>query len=138
MHDLSGACPKCQQILNLYPGFDPSLQSWFEALQKTNPMLHLSQAGRGKIDQEALFSRGASKAHYGESAHNWNAAIDLFFLIDGAYNLNPLLFGQIILPALNASFCWYGRVGAPYYERPHVELTDWNSRAQNGLLHLVE
>lgn len=62
-------CLQCAKIFNRYPNVHAELRTWFEALQIENPDAHISSAGRGKIDQEVAFERGASKAHYGQSAH---------------------------------------------------------------------
>lgn len=131
-------CPGCAQVLNRYPDFSEELRTWFLALRMEHPETHASCAGRGRIDQEVAFSRGASKAHYGESAHNCNAAIDLFELKDGQYTLDPAWFQLVVAPALYASLRWYGEPKASFYELPHVELRNWKECLQNGTTHLVE
>lgn len=39
--------------------------------------IDMTDGWRGEKDQEAAFSSGASKAHFGESAHNYGAAFDV-------------------------------------------------------------
>lgn len=138
MHDLSGHCLHCARLFNTYPNFNDELRTWFSALQIENPELHISCAGRGKIEQEALFQRGATKAHYGHSSHNFNAAFDVFFLIDGNYNLDAARFSLVIVPALYPSLTWYGSPKAIFYERPHIELASWKELVSSGQLVLVE
>lgn len=138
MHDLSSNCQKCDGIFDLYPGFNQELRIWLKGLQKEHPELHISAAGRGKMEQEMLFYRAATRAHYGESAHNYNAAIDVFFLIDGKYSLDQTMFYCIIIPNLYASFLWYGAPHVLYYERPHIELKNWKELVSDGTLKLVE
>lgn len=139
MHINSGNCPKCEEIFNLYPGFYEPLKSWFKDLQQANPDAHVSCAGRGKIQQEEYFQRGATRAHYGQSSHNFNAAIDIFQLKDGTTaTWDKTWFSAVVGPALYASFKWYGAPGAVFYELPHVELAGWKSLVQTGELKLVE
>lgn len=137
-HQNNGVCISCAQIINRYPNFFDPLRIWFQALQFHTPEIHVSSAGRGKIDQEALFSRGATRAHYGESAHNWNIALDLFFQINGEYNLDRINFEKSVVPSLNDNLVWYGDPKAVFKELPHVEWAGWNDMAHRGLLNLVE
>ncbi len=137
-HDLSGTCLGCAKIFNRYPEFHPGLRAWFEALQLKHPDAHISCAGRGKIDQEAAFQRRASRAHYGQSAHNFNAAIDLFELIDNSARWDVSWFKEVVAPNLTQDIQWYGMINAAYYELPHCELKGWNSLAKKGMLNLVE
>lgn len=136
-HDNSGACPHCIEILNTYPGIDEDLAEWFRETQKTFNNFHIAEAGRGKIAQEKDFARGASRAHYGHSAHNYNAAIDTFFLVNGAYSLDERLFDAVVVD-LPFFIEWYGAKGAVFYERPHFEKIAWKYLADQGLLVLVE
>lgn len=93
---------------------------------------HISQAGRGRIEQEALFLQGRSRAHWGESAHNYNMAIDVFRLMPGGGLYDVPWFREVIYPyVLNSNssedvqILWYGRRGAPYFELPHFEIEGW-------------
>lgn len=137
-HNNNGACISCVQIFNKYPGFYQPLRDWFNAIQAKHSETHISCAGRNATDQNALFFRGATKAQFGQSAHNWNAALDIFQLKDDAYNLDLDWFQAVIVPALTADLCWYGRSDAPFPERPHVEWASWNDMAHQGLIQLVE
>lgn len=137
-HENIGSCLSCAGIFNRYTSFYQPLRDWFMALQSKYPEAHISCAGRGKMDQETLFNRNATKARYGQSAHNWNAAIDLFQLKDGAYNLDVEWFDSVVVPALTPDLCWYGRPDAPFPERPHIEIATWNQMAKDGMLNLVE
>jgi hypothetical protein len=80
-----------------------------------------------------------SKAQWGQSAHNWNAAIDLFCELEGDPNIyDKDWFYNVLAPAIPGSFSWYGRPNAPFFELPHVELSGWNADAKSGALKLVE
>lgn len=95
----------------------------------------MSEAGRGKVRQELLYSSGASKAHYGESAHNYNCAVDTFFLINGKLSYDKLLYTKIKIPD---TIYWYGGPYAVFYERPHFEVKDWKDLKNSGSIKLVE
>lgn len=138
MHQNTGCCLSCGKIFNAYPGFDVHLRNWFYDLQSDHPEAHVSCAGRGKISQEALFQRKASNAHYGESSHNFNVALDLFRLLDGKYDLSKEWFQTVIKPRLLKEFKWYGEDEAIFYELPHVEISNWRELAKSKLIFLVE
>lgn len=159
-HENTGRCLKCLEIINRYPGFDPELKVWFVFFQEKNPTFHVSCAGRGMVEQEAAFQRGASKAHYGESAHNFGAALDLFILANGVATW-PTLYKEITgaggvtkrivdriatasLPewralrkALSANMVWFGEPSAEFWELPHVQRKDWKLALVRGELTKV-
>lgn len=139
-HINNGNCPKCEEIFARYKGFHIGLKDWFKKLQAAHPEAHISCAGRGEQDQEEVFRRGASKAHWTKSAHNWNAAIDLFEM-GGASTTNLYerkWFDAVVAPAITKDFKWYGAPGASFFELPHVEVSDWRALAQAGKLSLVK
>lgn len=137
-HQNDGKCKGCAALFDKFPGFHEGLRSWFEQLQAAHPEAHISCAGRDSVDQNYLLQTGRSKAKFGQSAHNWNAAIDLFVISDTAKSIYDLdWFKRVVEPALNDSLCWYGRAGAPFYELPHVEVADWNAQAHAGQLKLI-
>lgn len=136
-HDNSGACAHCLEILNKYPKFDEDLLQWFRASQAETPNFHAAEGGRGREAQEDDFDRGLSKAHYGESAHNYNCAIDTFFIVKGKYSLDESLFRMVAI-GLPSFIEWYGAAGAKFYERPHFEKVGWKELAEAGLISLVE
>jgi hypothetical protein len=138
-HDNSGKCPRCQMIFDKYAGFHAELRAWFEAFQAKHPEGHISCAGRGHDEQETLFNRKATKAHWGQSAHNWNAAIDVFCMIpDNGDIYDRVWFYQTLAPEIPAQFSWYGRANAPFPEMPHIEIGGWPALAARKEIHLVE
>jgi hypothetical protein len=138
-HENSGHCPKCQEILDRYSGFNEDLREWFEDFQEEYPEAHVSCAGRGRDEQEAAFKSGASRAHFGESAHNWNCAMDLFALIPQANTIYPReWFNNILAPALPDWIEWYGSKGAEFFELPHIEVKGWRELRKQMKVHLVE
>ena len=81
-----------------------------------------------------------SLAHYGESAHNFNAALDMFRLIDGKADFTKLWFITNIAPVVHEhlEFVWYGEDKAKFKEQGHIEVRNWRNMVKNGLLYLVE
>jgi hypothetical protein len=137
-HANTGRCPKCAATFDRYPGAHPGLRSWFVALQLAHPEAHISDAGRGAVRQEEYYYRGATRAHWTESSHNWNAAIDIFELRAGVAKWDQAWFDRVVDPALTVDLLWYGKPRAKFRELPHVEVKGWKILASKGLLKLVE
>jgi hypothetical protein len=137
-HVNSGQCIHCLEIFQRYPGFHVGLYKWFQDLQQKHPEAHVSCAGRGRQDQEECFNRGASRAHFGQSAHNYNSAIDLF-KNQGNDIYDRSWFDLVVKPAMIHMdwLCWYGAPGAPFPELPHVEVKNWHAMRDKGELALV-
>ena len=141
-HTNNGKCEKCQLIFDKFPGFHQGIREWFKQVQANHPETHISAAGRGKLEQEEYFNKKTSNAHYGQSAHNYNAAIDIFKLHDTGAEWPKTWFQAVIKPAIDAhnavanfKIKWYGEPGSKFYELPHCELAEWKSNAD---LKLVE
>jgi hypothetical protein len=139
-HENNGKCEKCLEIINRYPNPHAELVSWFKEFQVTHPEAHVSCAGRGRDDQEALYLRKASKARWGESAHNYNAALDLFETggADVKDIYEPKWFKEVLKPALPYWVKWYGEPGSKFFELPHIEVADWRELRMKGQIGLVE
>ncbi len=139
-HENSGNCQRCEQIFNRYPNFHAGLRKWFKAFQAKVPTAHISCAGRGRQDQEECVRRGASKAHWSKSAHNWNAAIDIFEM--GGKSVTDLYerewYETNLATSLPDDLVWYGSPGSIFPELPHVQVRDWPELARQGKLKLVE
>ncbi len=139
LHINNGSCQKCREIIDRYPGIHPTLLIWFKDLQAGMPNVHTSCAGRGQLDQEAYFLRHASNAHWTKSAHNWNAALDLFNVDEkNPKNLYPdAMFKEIELYVPDW-IEWYGAPGEPFKEEPHYQVRGWKDLADKNILKLVE
>lgn len=140
-HTNTPTCDKCEEVLNRYPGFHPGLRTWFYTVRSSNPDAHISAAGRGKADQEAFFKAGTSKAHYGQSAHNYNAAVDFFRLtLAGGAAFDAPWYKSTIGPAAlsNPNLRWYGQPPISFLEYPHVEVAAWRQMVREGQLLLVD
>jgi hypothetical protein len=119
-HQNDGSCSHCQLIFDDYPGFDPGIRAWFIQFQKTNPNWHISCAGRGRDEQEKCFNEKTSRAHWGESAHNYNCAIDTFQLVDGVYVLDKQSYLDLLAPKLPKWIEW-GYEWKSFPELPHLQ-----------------
>lgn len=144
-HENNGACRKCLEIIFKYPDPYEPLIEWFVETQKQLPEMHCSEAGREECRQTRLFEAKPqrTKAKWKESAHNWGAALDLFVLqYDERGKVLPIYdeawFRTKFVKFLEPWLEWYGRVGAKFYELPHVEVKDWERLAQSGDLKLVQ
>jgi hypothetical protein len=139
-HTNDGKCAKCKEIFDRYPGFNQVLRKWFIDFQAKHPEAHISCAGRGFDEQEAKKAGGKSEASYGQSAHNWNCAIDTFVQLPGKdiYDLDWYL--NIFAPAVPYFLRWYGTKESAhdFYERPHIQLREWRGLRAQGLISLVE
>ena len=131
-------CEKCELIFNAFPDFDFDIKTWFLRFRIDHPEFHISCAGRGRAEQENLFARKASLAHYGQSAHNWNCAIDTFIDLPGLdlYDVNH--YATVLAPAVPDWLNWYGTPKHPFHELPHLEKLNWLDLKEQGLLSLVE
>ena len=139
-HLNNGSCPKCEEIINKYKDFNSDIYNWFKSLQKLNMEVHTSCAGRGKADQEDAFKRGASKAKYGESAHNFGLAIDLFKIdANGKAEWSIKFYREVINPAVKMScLLEHGLDWKKFVDAPHVELKNWKELVKQGKAKLVE
>ena len=137
MHVNKAPCPGCTQILARYSYFDKELGMWFTDLQYKHPEAHVSCAGRGRIDQEQAFFAKTSNAHWLESAHNYNMALEIFRMLGRETDYNRWWFASI-MKDLPDWIEWYGAPGAEYPELPHVQRRDWKRRKLEGTAFQVE
>lgn len=134
-HRNNGECLYCVEIRDRFPNFNADLWSWFAMMQKIIPDFHISCAGRGQRDQELLYMKGASRAHWTWSAHNWGAGLDTFFMCD-LNNLWPRKRYDALSLGLPPTITWYGKIGSVFPELPHFELRNWRALKDQGLLTL--
>lgn len=119
-----------------------------EAIKEFNFSIH--DATRGKAAQEDAFKRGASKVHFGNSAHNYVPAIamDLYptpYLPDTskvnvAANLKAhIALAMVILKIAKAHgtpIRWGGGIPDKSFnwDQPHFELNPWRTYAKQSKL----
>jgi peptidoglycan L-alanyl-D-glutamate endopeptidase CwlK len=115
----------------------PLLQKLFNTVEAENPGLkfQVNESRRGRKDQETAFLKGNSKAHYGQSAHNWtpSIAVDVYPLPIQFKNLKPYrALNAVVAPTakrLGIPIRWLGPVMGDY---PHYELHPWRSYAKKA------
>ena len=82
---------------------------------------------------------GSSRAYYGQSAHNYNLAIDIFRLTQTGADYAIGWFKDVVGQAVYAhnkqgeapfAIKWYGMEGASYKEMPHCEVWGWKDMAK--------
>lgn len=131
-------CEKCMEIIDMYPNFNQEVLSWWLMIQSMYPSAHISCAGRGKKEQERVYNAKLSLARWGQSAHNWNCAIDIFELRDGKAVWDELWFDKVIRSNIPYNLKWYGSPNARFRELPHVELNGWANLINTLQIKLVE
>ncbi len=138
MHVNSSLCQACIDILHKYQTPQPYLLEWALSFRQQHTEAHISQCGRGRADQEADFAKGASKAHFGESPHNYNAAVDWFRLtLSGGASFDAPWFRGLFATLNDPKLTWGGTF-TTLHDLPHIEWRQWREDAQTGLLRLVE
>jgi len=137
-HSNDGECQKCAEIIDRFPGINVALRDWFEVLQRLHPHFHVSCAGRGFEAQQMAKKTGASRANYGESAHNYNCALDLFIQLPNVDLYNSRIFNDTLLGKLPPFLVWYGEPGSKFKELPHVEVRAWKNLLASGFVKIVE
>jgi peptidoglycan LD-endopeptidase CwlK len=120
----------------------PLLQKVLLEARKKIPFKIL-QSRRGRVEQELAFRRGHSKAHYGDSAHNWSPAVANDCVpvdLDWDDKQSFIAVGRVIVQTakeLNISVRWLGdpnRDGstADGWDFPHFELHPWRTYAKES------
>lgn len=137
-HLNNGSCAYCHEMMDAYEEMDFDLKRWFITFQALHPEAHISEAGRGRKRQEEMFSLGKSRAHFGQSAHNYNCAIDVFVNRKGLYIFDKHWFETVLAPAIPEWLKWYGRPGSEFQELPHIEVANWRELKEKDLVWLVE
>ena len=99
-HSNAGECVLCAEKLK---GVHPDLATWFLDLKHRFPDAHISWGFRNKADQERMVAEGKSKAHFGQSKHNYtkdgkpcSEALDLFALDDNGAACFPYWYYEAI------------------------------------------
>jgi hypothetical protein len=142
LHTNINNCLGCEKVFEKYPNLYQPLRDWVYEVRSKHLDAHVSWAGRGKADQELFYKKGLSRAQYGQSAHNYNAAVDFFQLIQTGAYFGTSWYKEVIGPFVlqNPSLRWYGVIEGhhDFLEYPHVELRNWKELVSRGELKLVE
>jgi hypothetical protein len=140
-HENNGRCERCHSLIYLYPNPHISLVKWFLDIQSNFPEIHTSCLGRGAFEQNDFYRKGKSAALYGASPHNYNAAMDVWFLVNGIYVSDKTLYKEKLSGKVPDYLRWpisYFRNGNIYTDWPHVEVKDWKNLVSKGILKLVD
>lgn len=118
-HHVNGLtrCPLCEEKLSTA---HPDLAEWYRTRVKINfPQMHISDAWRGKEEQERAFACKKSILHFPFGAHNkmdeqgnpCSLALDLFELISGhaTYPVNVFHKIQELIDEFDDPIFWGGR-----------------------------
>lgn len=117
-------------------GAHPLLRKLFtEVARDANITILDSQ--RGRAAQERAFALGNSRAHFGDSAHNWRPALALDVV---PYPIDWTDFGRfkvlgalvtVKAKAMGIPISWGGR-WTKLKDYPHYELTPWRDYAKKS------
>lgn len=132
-HTNNGACPKCAEILK---DACEQLSVFASSLQKQHPDAHVSCSYRNEADQNHAYSRGHSKARFGESPHNFkpSLAVDFFRLtLAGGASFDRPWFIAVLGPAARGAGLEWGGDWRSFKDYPHVEVPDWKGKVKSGI-----
>ena len=121
MHINTLECSSCDEKLRQV---HPDLARWVNVLRNTHLDAHVSCGYRGQADQEAAFVKGASHAHFGQSAHNTlpATAVDLFRLTMAGASFDKVWYESVVAPVARAAGLVWGGDWHSIKDMPHVEL----------------
>lgn len=128
-------CPGCLAKINQYadPPFHPRLAAFLVDLRHTTPDAHVAVAGRDYDDQMEAYTKGLSRARFGESAHNYNLAFDLFRLDENGKACFEEAWYRKVLPVALKAFPdleWSGE-WKDFHEYDHVEVRGWKKLTES-------
>lgn len=123
-------CSKCEEIMQGCKS--ELLLNFYKQFRKDRPDAHISCCYRGKDEQEVAFNTGHSKAHFGQSAHNYGLAIDVFRITQaGGAEFDAVWYKNFLQPAcIAAGFTWGGNFS--FRDLPHVECSNWKELAKDA------
>ncbi len=121
-------CAACDQIVTLC---SEDLQKWFHSERAEDLSLHALSSYRGKDRQEAHFQAGRSKAHFGESPHNYSPsrALDVVFVVQGQNSWNLVKLDTMAKRA--PSNIEWGGYWKDFKDNPHFQEREWKTMVTN-------
>lgn len=114
----------------------PDLQRLMSAARE-KIVFEILDSQRGKSAQEKAFSEGHSRAHFGQSAHNWAPALALDIIptpLDWQDIDSFVALSKVILPLakeMGIPIEWGGH-WQKLKDMPHYELTPWRDFAKHA------
>lgn len=123
-------CPGCD--LKMVGITNPALIAFYQSFRTANPDGHVSCGLRGEAEQEADYDAGTSRAHFGQSAHNFGLALDWFRLtLAGGANFDSQWFKLTLAPAAQIAGLVWGGHFTTIRDLPHVEVANFHAIAGN-------
>jgi len=130
-HTNSGNCPRCDELMDFYPGFYDPLRKWFKQFQAAHPEGHVISAGRSESEQNGLVGSGGSytagSKPFPSSAHNWGAALDIFQ--QGSMDKDTW-FRTVLAPTVPSWCTWGGNYRS--YDPVHVQVGNLTELRNSG------
>lgn len=122
----------------------PDLQKIVNQLMVDYPGIkfQINDAQRGRVEQETAYRNRTSKAHFGQSAHNYKPAValDIYPLPVSFTKLQPYrnLAKAFISTAnkLGIGIEWGGS-WTSIKDFPHFELSNWKTLVKQGKVKLI-
>lgn len=125
MHTNTAECAGCDAKLATA---HPTLIAFAHAFRASHPEGHISCSSRSQADQEADFKKGVTKAHWGQSPHDFmpSRALDWFRLTAAAgASFDKWWYEGTLAPAAASEGLTWGGNFTALTDMPHVELADW-------------
>ena len=114
----------------------PDLQRLMRAARE-KIVFEILDSQRGRVAQEKAFREGHSKAHFGQSAHNWAPALALDIIptpLDWEDLDSFIALSKVILPlakTMGIPLTWGGH-WQKLKDFPHYELSPWRDFAKHA------
>jgi peptidoglycan L-alanyl-D-glutamate endopeptidase CwlK len=128
-HTNDGDCQRCKEFLK---DAHSDLAIWFRDEQINDATLHVSESFRNKVDQEEDFAKGVSRAHFGQSAHNYRPAmgLDCFYL--DAHGVAAWPIEKFKAMAARApDWIEWGGSWKSIKDNPHFDIKGWEQKVKN-------
>jgi peptidoglycan L-alanyl-D-glutamate endopeptidase CwlK len=128
--NLAEAHPLLQKVVNQF------------LIDYPNVAFQINDAQRGRAEQEHAYQNKTSRAHFGQSAHNFKPAValDIFPKPVQFSKWQPYqMFAKEFLSTarkLGIAITWGGS-WTKIKDGPHFELSDWQSRVKRGEVKLI-
>jgi len=107
-----------------------------------NVQFQINDAQRGRAEQEQAYRNKTSRAHFGQSAHNYKPAVALDIYVKPVQFAKwaPYqMFAKEFLSSaakVGVSLTWGGS-WTSIKDGPHFELSDWQARVKRGEVKLL-
>lgn len=118
--------PHCERCDRFMDDAHPVLRAWLKNVRSEFLEAHVSCSFRNEKDQNDAFARGASKAKWPHSKHNFlpSRAIDLFELTEyGVARFDPMWYAKLWRTCKTDDLTWAGN-WKTFKETAHFQLVE--------------